>query len=155
VPETGWDLGARISFSLPTGDLNGFLLGAMPVQVDAGRRFGKQLIVGLYGYAAVIFPIIGTAYGLGFGAEGQYFLSRPIFGLNPWLGAQAGYFLGWFSFDGQSSSFSGPEGGVQAGLDYKKGFGPFAAFDIGSYGSNGQSLLGEWVTLGMRGTYDW
>ena len=73
VPETGWELAARISFSLPTGDLSGILLGAMPFQIDAGRRLSKQLIVGVYGYAAVIFPIVGTAYGLGFGAEGQYF----------------------------------------------------------------------------------
>jgi uncharacterized membrane protein YgcG len=184
APETTYELAARISFSLPTGDINGVLLGAMPLQIDAGRRFGRQLLLGVYGYAAVVFPIIGTAYALGFGAEGQYFLSQRIFGLDPWLGAQAGYLLGSISVDGASAGFSGPEGGVQAGLDYKKGFGPFAAFSVGSYsgaggngsssssssgssgggssgggssggGGSGGSLIGEWITIGMRGTYDW
>jgi hypothetical protein len=156
VPETGWELAARISFSLPTGDINGFLLGAMPLQIDAGRRFSKQLIIGVYGYAAVLFPVEGNGYTLGFGAEGQYFL-QPILGLNPWVGAQAGYLLGSFSVEGFSTSFSGPEGGVQAGLDYKKGFGPFAAFTVGSYSgsSGGGSQTGEWITIGLRGTYDW
>lgn len=156
VPETGWELAARISFSLPTGDINGLILGAMPLQIDAGRRFSKQLILGVYGYGAVMFPIVGTGFGFGLGAEGQYFLSQPILGLNPWMGAQAGYLLGSLNLGGSSSSFSGPEGGVQAGLDYKKGFGPFAAFNVGSYsGGSGGSQTGEWITIGMRGTYDW
>jgi len=168
VPETGWELAARVSFSLPTGDLNGELLGALPLQIDAGRRFSRQLILGVYGYAAVVFPVSGAGFAFGFGAEGQYFLSEKILGLIPWFGVQGGYLVGSLSGGGSSTGVSGPEGGVQAGLDYKKGFGPFAAFTVGSYsgaggggggstggGGSGGSQTGEWVTIGMRSTFDW
>jgi hypothetical protein len=153
VPETGYTLGARIGFALPVGDITSALLGAMPLWVDAGRRFSTALVLGVYGYFGVAFPVIGAGYGFGFGAEGQYTLSAPIFGLDPWVGATFGYDIASISALGATNSLSGPVGGVQAGLDYRQGFGPFAAFSIGSY--SGEGGVHEWITIGMRGTYDW
>jgi hypothetical protein len=152
VPETGFELGARIAFSAPFGNLQQQLKGAMPLWIDAGRRFSKQLVLGIYGYAAVAFPVVGAGYGFGIGGEGQYFFSQTLFGLNPWLGAAFGYETAGVSFMGANTTTGGPEGGVQVGLDYKRGFGPFAAFTVGSYSSYG---VDEWITIGMRGTYDW
>jgi hypothetical protein len=124
----------------------------MPLWIDAERRFSRQIVLGVYGGVEVVFPEIGTAYGFIFGGEGQYYLAQPILGFEPWLGAQVGYEVINFNLEGVTVSSSGLRGGVQAGLDYRKGFGPFAAFDLGSFAS-GESH--EWLTIGMRGTYDW
>jgi hypothetical protein len=153
VPETGYALGVRVGFALPLGDITSALLGAMPLWIDAGRRFSKALVLGVYGYVGVAFPIIGAGYGVGAGAEGQYKLSAPIFGLDPWVGANFGYDMASISAMSTNISMSGPSGGLQAGLDYKQGFGPFAAFTVGSY--SGEGGVHEWITVGMRGTYDW
>jgi hypothetical protein len=142
-----------VGFAVPFGDIQSAFLGAMPLWIDAGRRFSKALLLGVYGYFGVDFPIIGSGYGFGFGGEGQYRLSAPIFGLDPWFGATFGYDMVTMSALGTNTSLSGPVGGVQAGLDYKEGFGPFAAFSVGSY--SGEGGVHEWITIGMRGTYDW
>jgi hypothetical protein len=152
LPETGFELGARLGFSVPFGQITQGVEGAMPLWIDAGRRFSKQLVLGVYGYAAVAFPVVGAGYGFGFGGEGQYFLSQPILGLNPWVGAGFGYLVANVSFMGSTTTIGGPEGGVQLGLDYKNGFGPYAGFTVGSYSGQG---VDEWITIGMRGTYDW
>jgi len=148
VPETGWELGVRVGFSQPFGNISQLILGALPLWIDAGRRFSRQLVLGAYGGIAEVFPIIGTAYALFVGGQGQYHLSGPILGLDPWLGAQFGY----ESVNASGTSIGGPEGGVQAGLDYKRGFGPFLSFTVGSFGSGDTH---EIATIGMRGTYDW
>jgi len=155
VPETGWELGARVGFALPLGDINGTLQGALPLWIDFGRRFSRQLTLGVYGRVAVMFPAGASGFILAGGGEGQYHLAQPILGLDPWLGAGIGYENETVSPPGASSQSAGglEYFNVQAGLDYKRGFGPFAAFAMGSY--SGEGSVHEWVTIGMRSTYDW
>ncbi len=152
MPESGYHLDAGVAFSLPTGSLNGEILGAMPLVVNFGRRFSRQLILGVSGSAAVTFPVIGTGYDFIIGAGAEYYLAKQILGLDPWVGVNGGYEIGGVSVLGQNKSGSGPIGTIAAGLDYRKGFAPFAAFSLGSSGSGD---VHEYITVGMRGVYDW
>jgi len=152
MPESGYHVDVGVAFSLPTGSLNGLLLGAMPLVVNVGRRFSRQLILGVSGTAAVTFPIIGAGYGFTIGGGGEYYLGSKLLGLDPWLGANFGFEIGAVTFDGNSTSQSGWLGTVAAGVDYRAGFAPFASFSLGSFGSGD---MHEYITLGMRGVYDW
>jgi hypothetical protein len=158
-PETGIELGARLGFALPFGDLANGLSGALPVWIDAGYRL-HALVLGVYGHIGPAFlggNCLGctSAYALSFGAEAQYRLA-PVLGLVPWAGLGAGFAMASISAMGGASSSSGVEFvNVQLGLDAPQGFGPFAAFSVGSYGADGKSSTNEWLTLGVRGTVDW
>ncbi len=159
VPESGFELGARVGYSFALGDLSNLLQGAMPLWLDAGYRLNRQITLGVYGRFGVGFPagaLTGaTAYLIGFGAEGQYHLA-PLKSLDPWVGLVAGYEIATLSYSGASTSLSGIDfANLQLGVDYKAGFGPFLSFAVGQYSSNGQSSTHEWLTLGVRGTYDW
>jgi len=152
MPESGYHIDVGVAFSLPTGSLNGLLLGAMPLVVNVGKRFSRQLILGVSGTAAVTFPIEGAGYGFTIGGGAEYYLGSKLLGLDPWLGANFGFETGGVSFQGGSLSESGWLGTVAAGLDYRAGFAPFASFSVGSFGSGDTH---EYITLGMRGVYDW
>ena len=153
LPDTGWELGVRIAFSQPFGDkLSQLLVGAMPLWIDAGRRFSRQLVLGAYASIAELFPVVGTGFALLVGGQGQYHFSEPILGLDPWVGATFGLEWADVSVLGHDQTFSGPGGGVQAGLDYAQGFGPYLGFTVGSF-SSGETH--EFLTIGLRGTYDW
>jgi hypothetical protein len=148
---TKYELGVRIGFSFPVGAVSDLVAGAMPIWVDGGYRISPRLLVGGYASFALAFTQPGclascTGYVIDVGAEARYH-TDPFLGLDPWFGAG----LGFTDLSAYGTSFSGPEVNVQGGLDYKPGFGPFVGFAFDDY-SGGS---GEWITLGVRGTYDW
>jgi hypothetical protein len=151
-----YQLGVRIGFSTPFGDLANSVAGAMPLWIDGGYHITPQIVIGVYARIAVGFTTSScmascNGYFLGFGGEAHYHFA-PIKGLDPWVGVGGGYETA--SMDG--GSFSGFEfGNVQAGLDYKPGFGPFLGGSIDQYSVGGSNTTAEWVTFGVRGTYDW
>jgi len=156
-PDTKLQLAARLGFSVPFGDIANAIAGAMPFWIEFGYRLVPQFIVGVYGRGQVGFTTSScvtscSGYFLGGGAEVHYQFG-PLGGFDPWIGAGIGYET--VSFGGQSSTgfelFN-----AQLGFDYRRGFGPFAGFSYDQYSSSGQSnTTAEWVTLGVRGTYDW
>jgi hypothetical protein len=150
--DTKYQLGVRIGFSVPLGGISDALGGTLPIWVDGGYRFSPRLILGGYARFALAFTVPGciascSGYALGLGGEAHYHLD-PFLGLDPWIGAGVGFED--ISFGGESGS--GFEVNAQGGLDYKPGFGPFVGFAYDSYSGG---LSGEWITVGVRGTYDW
>ena len=112
------------------------------------------------------------------GVQAHYHF-RPEHTLDPWLGVGAGY--EWLTLresqDGvdRSATLRGFElVNLQAGLDYRVGhfgIGPFAGFSVGQFDKLDESItargitrdasvdvpntaLHEWVTVGLRGTFD-
>jgi hypothetical protein len=155
-PETKLQLAARLGFAVPFGDIQNGIAGAMPFWIEFGYRLVPQLMVGVYGRGGPGFTTSScvtscSGYFLGGGAEIHYQFG-PVAGFDPWIGVGFGYETA--SFAGQSSS--GFELiNAQLGFDYTRGFGPFAGFSYNQYSASGQTQSAEWVSLGVRGTYDW
>ena len=159
TPPMTYQLALRVGFSDPIGDITNFFAGSVPIWVDLGYRISPKIVIGAFAQYGVLFvkgcpdqPCQG--YDLHFGGEVHYHFA-PYKQLDPWVGAGAGYEL-----TGNLSSGSKSQGAIeffnaQAGLDFKPGFGPFFAFSVDQFSSNGQSSTDQWLTLGVRGVYDW
>lgn len=154
--DTTYQIGARLGFAAPFGDVANLVGGVAALWIEAGYHLSRQIVVGPYARIGPVFTTgscIGSCngYELGVGGEAHYTLS-PILGLDPWVGVGAGFES--MSFEGISVSgfelFS-----AQAGFDYRAGFGPFVGFAVDQYSSNGHSTTAEWLGAGVRGTYEW
>ena len=155
APPKKYQLGLRVGFSDPFGNIASGFNGSLPIWLDFGYRVSPQIVIGVYAQYGVLFVQSGDqGYDLHFGGEVHYHFA-PIKGLDPWVGAGVGYELA-----GDPTAGGGSLGGfeffsAQAGLDYEPGFGPFVAFSLDDLSSSGgQSSMNQWLTLGVRGVYD-
>jgi hypothetical protein len=131
-PTTGYQLAARVGFAFPIGNFGDIASGAMPLWIEGLYRLQPNILVGPYARVGPIFSVAGTGLLVDFGAEGQYRLA-PVLGLDPWVGAGIGYEL-----------LDIP------GFDYRPGLGAFVSFSV----DHVSGISGEWLTFGVRGTYD-
>jgi hypothetical protein len=151
--------------------------GTVPLWLDGGVRLGSRWFLGIY---AIYAPTLeggalhnecGPCGGedLAFGPEVHYHV-LPDGAWDPWVGLGVG--AEWLRFQNGGGSFGlvGYAFNAQVGLDahLPSGFhiGPFFAFTVGqytgwfadnAYGSPGTLSpldLHEWLTLGLKGTFD-
>jgi hypothetical protein len=167
---SGVEIGARLGYAFSAGHLgappNGtdnplgdYVGGQVPIWLDAGYRFNRDLYLGAYfsyGFGVVNDDRQGlcrnanvdcSASDLRLGLMGRVHLP-PVAQLAPWLGLGIGYEWGSFSLQqsaiGSTTTDSGWSGfefaNLQAGADYKianvgKGvvIGPFVSVSIGQF----------------------
>jgi len=156
----------------------------VPLIVDVGYRITPNLYVGAYGqYGFGIVTsdkckgdISCSAQSYRLGANVHYHF-MPEGSFDPWIGAGTGFeWLHLSQSQGPASSSATLTGfeivNFQVGGDYhlspNASIGPFASFSLGQYGNlsadNGAGLTGseeikntalhEWLTLGVKGTFD-
>jgi hypothetical protein len=176
-------LNARAGVAKPFGDASkGDALGdavewAFPLQADLQFRFLKQLSVGAYARYAPISLASDLSSGcdalnvscsladVGLGAIAEYRFSDRLEG-GPWVGA----LVGWEMLKGDtvlsgargSSTTSGLEAGVQAGMDFELGgltLGPWASLMAGQFSkvkfestsaSISDKAVHGWFQVGLR-----
>lgn len=182
------ELGWRVGIATPAGDavgapplwrsvpMDSVVHIALPLWLDAGIRFGRQVLLGAaFEYAhAVPSPRLGcppplpscSAEDVFAGAQLQYrIVTRP--GLDPWAGLAIGY-EGLGVRDAlQGGRFDGLAVPLQIGADYRPApgmaIGAFGALTLGSFlgcasTSGGtctvpQVGMHEWVTFGVKATF--
>jgi hypothetical protein len=172
-------LGARIGFGLPFGDIvsgddvREVISSVVPLQVDAGLRFGRPLSLAAY-----------VSYGFGQLADetdracGAADCSARILriglqaaihsGVASGRDVWGGVLIGWerLGLDApRDLAASGPELGIQGGLDFTgtgTGFGPFVSLTFGEFSSlevgGGDVPIGDetvhgTLLLGVRGYF--
>jgi hypothetical protein len=173
----GFDLGVRIGFATPMGDLaqstplGDFTSSNIPLGLDIAIRGNKnvalgagfELAPGLTKTCASGYSCSGTDYRLRLEV---ILTSRAGFSLDPWLGLGVGYEWLALSVSGSSAiTLAGLDGIIEAGGEIRLGsgfaIGPFVGFSLGEYssgsangysGSIGNPSLHEWLQLGLRGT---
>jgi len=173
----GFAVGVRAAWTLPFGDLNSTdtvgsqIAAQVPIWLELGWRFNKNIFAGVYGQYAFGFsnncPIGNTCSTNGFrlGVEGIYNFA-PDAGLQPWAGLGIGY--EWLNTNraGQDYGYKGWElAHLELGIDYagSKQFsiGPFASITVlGKYTSqsssgfsNDISASHNWLQLGLKATF--
>jgi hypothetical protein len=174
---SGFAFAVRGAWAFPFGDVNWTtglrdqVLGQIPVWLEAGWRFNKNLYVGLYGQRGFGFSNncqIGTDCSTGgwrFGVEGIYTL-LPDGAFQPWGGLGVGYELLGTTRAGEDLSYRGFELlNLQIGLDWalNKQFsiGPFVSMSLfGKYTSqsangvsNDLSASHNWLQTGLKATF--
>lgn len=201
--DTGFTLGARLGYALPMGDaakpggqsfaLKDYVSGQVPIEVEAGYRFTREISAGLYfgyGFAFASSKVCDqfgplptgvscSASGasvMRYGIQGAYRFIMP--GMTPWLGLGIG--MEQAKLDVKASGFGASQTSkfevsgweylnLQGGVDWdlSPGFkvGPFARVSIAKYDtakldgtkqdlpSSDQSIH-EWLTIGVKGTFD-
>jgi hypothetical protein len=160
--------------------LSDFVSTRVPLWFDLGYRVSPHWYLGAflqYGFLAVPSGYCATcsAHDITAGV-GAAFHAAPYAVLDPWIGLGTGYesVSGSEDVSGASMSFAGFQlCNLQAGADYYMralALGPFASLSIAEYSttsfsspsdSGGPSsaaikghALHEWLTIGIRGTFD-
>jgi hypothetical protein len=159
VDHPGFDLGLRLGYAVPFGDIDGTaslasqFSGGIPFVLEGGYRINRAFTVGaLFQYAVLSVKDNGLGCGNGiscsgsvvrFGIEGIYHI--PVTGqAAPWVGAATGY--EWMNIDGTigDTTMSIGENGfefltLQGGADFRLApqfsLGPFASFSFARYSS--------------------
>jgi hypothetical protein len=174
---SGFAFGVRGAWAFPFGDVSSTarlqdqVFGQIPVWLEAGWRFNKNLYAGLYGQRGFGFSNncpIGNDCSTGgwrFGVEGIYTL-LPDGTLQPWFGLGVGYELLGTTRGGEDLSYRGFELLIlQAGLDWalsrQFSIGPFASVSLfGKYTtqsangvSNDVSASHNWLQTGVKATF--
>ena len=173
---TGFAFGFRGAWAFPHGDLNATsglgdqIAGQIPVWVEAGWRFTKNIYAGLYyqyGFGFNNNCNVGadcSNHGMKFGVEGIYNVA-PDAGLQPWVGLGVGYETLTVTQNGADASYKGLElVNIQLGLDWaaSKQFsiGPYVSYSLfGKYTSQDASGISNdisaghnWWQLGLKAT---
>ena len=171
-------VGARLGAGFALGDVGGTLpmsdwtQGQIPLQLDVLYRVTPRVRVG--GYFSWGFGLPGdacdgldcTAAVTRLGVEGTFAFTGGSF--VPWVGAGIGYEWNTVDAGAEKGSFTGFELlGLQAGGDFvvspRLSVGPYAMFSLGQYdegaidGSKGpirDRRMHQWLSLGVRGTFD-
>lgn len=156
--------------------------GQLPVQIDVGYRINPHFYVGAYGQLGYAFPKSDCASGAScsgldtrVGISAQYHI-LPEAKFDPWVGVGTGY--EWLTAkvsQGDASASETAHGfefvNLQLGGDYRVSnqfaIGPFASLSLGQFSKQSLSLNGrdtsgdidktalhEWITLGVKGTFD-
>jgi outer membrane protein W len=169
VDRPGFDLGLRLGYAVPFGDIdatpgNGLangVSGGVPFILEAGYRFNSAVTVGLLFQYAFVGINNNATTGcvpanncsgsvIRLGPEVMYHFVMPTMFV-PWVGAGFGY--EWFSLDStdnngpRTDGFSGFEFlNLQVGADYRAAprfvIGPFASFSIARYSTNTADVPG-------------
>lgn len=180
----GLRVGLRTGYAVPLGYLGeatylfDVVRGHIPFWFDIGARVMPWLYVGAFGSAGVGFlgdscsgnlSCNATVLRIGLNAHVHF---RPRSSFDPWLGVGFGYESIAISISGGGAEQTAKARGlepfaVQLGGDFfvsrRARLGPFLAFTIAQYtfaSSNGIEdtdfvrRLHHWVTLGLRGAYD-
>lgn len=173
---TGFAFGVRGAWAFPGGDLNATdtlgneVAGQLPIWLEAGWRFTKNIYAGAYFQWGIGFNSncntgadCGT-HGFRYGIEGIYNVA-PDSAIQPWVGLGVGYETMNVTFNGADSSYKGWElVNIQLGADLaaSKQFsiGPFASYSLfGKYSSqtssgysNDISAGHNWLQLGVKAT---
>lgn len=185
--DSGLSVGARVSVGFPVGDVaksvpvSNLFSADLPLQVDAGYRFGRNHFVGAYFTYAIGFvkncPSAVSCSGSDVRVGLQYTYTFNPDASTFWLGAATGW--EWLNLKLSDSTgwaktgFSGWEWlQVQLGYDFRVAkvwrVGPWAGFSMGMYGSasasasDGSSASGSindtavhfWPVVGVRGVFE-
>jgi outer membrane protein W len=157
--------------------------GQLPLVLDAGYRITPNIYVGAYGQIGYVMQsdkacpdgVSCSATDIKLGANVHYhFLPAATF--DPWVGVGAGYeWLHSSASKGEMDVSSTGHGfellNLQVGGDYRLAkqvaIGPFVGFSLGQYSkasitTNGKEASGdiektamhEWLTLGVKGTFN-
>ncbi len=182
-PRAVWVIGARAAYAMPFGawDANAAMRDKVSAQaypeLDLGYRFKRLTLAGYVSYG------FGTASGataascdaagqtctsrsLRIGGLLAWAFPRPTAALEPWIAGGLGYED--MTVKRYTSTWvRGSELILQGGIDWLAGeafrVGPYASFSFGAYteavggGSTGtiqDQRFHEWVTLGVRGTFE-
>jgi outer membrane protein W len=190
--DTGVSLALRAGVGLPMGNAEGgtpstsladIISTGIPVQVDAGYRFTRNIFAGAYfqyGFASINNDkafgggvcntpgVSCSARNLRFGIEGIYsFMPDSVFA--PWAGVGFGYEIAKFSASYSGFNLDGTTKGLeflnlQIGGDYKVSpmfsVGPYASFSLASYSSASQDTNIPGAVNGdipgfQSGTHEW
>lgn len=176
--DSGFTLGLRGAWGVPLGTLGAsanladVTSGNIPVWVEAGYRFNRNVSAGLFaqfsrGFSANCPNQADCSTGdMRFGAQAAYSF-MPSSTISPWAGLGVGYeFLSW-SRAGADSSAKGIEyGNLQLGADWNvnphSSFGPFAAMTFGKFSSQSSGGVSSsytdtgmhsWMQFGLRFLY--
>jgi hypothetical protein len=175
-PAQGLDLGARVAWAFPAGNLaeglslSGAFTGALPLQLDVGYRFDRHFSAGLFFSWAPGFPndcpagstCSGSSTRLGL--EVFYTLDRQG-SLRPWFGAGAGY--EWLRTEEKAgagtarATLSGFEWiDLQVGGDFaatpSAWFGPYFMFTAGKFADIDLASVGtQSVASGQQRMHYW
>lgn len=180
----GLRVGLRTGYALPLGRLGeetnlfDVIHGHLPFWLDAGLRATPWLYVGAFGSLGIGFlgdnctsSLSCSATVLRFGVNAHVHL-RPRSSFDPWVGVGFGYESLAISLSGNGAEQTAKARGLepfdlQVGGDFlvspRARLGPFASFTIAQYtfaSTNGIEdtdfvrRLHHWVTLGVRGAYD-
>ncbi|HUJ27500.1 MAG TPA: hypothetical protein VLW85_15855 [Myxococcales bacterium] len=152
------------------GGLGDQVAGQLPIWLEAGWRFSKNVYAGLYYQYAFGFSnncIAGGdcgSHGMRFGIEGIYNVA-PDSMIQPWVGLGVGYETMSVTFNGADSSYKGLElVNIQLGADFaaSKQFsiGPFVSYSLfGKFTSQDQNGVSNdisaghnWLQLGLKAT---
>src|SRR5271166_5574610 len=163
--------------------LGNIVTGMIPIWLDAGYRLNPNIYIGAdFAYGITFINNDKTGCGmpgascssndLMFGIDAHYHF-MPDAQFDPWAGVGVGYEILSLSEGPASANFNGFQFlNLQGGADYKVtpqlGVGPFLMFSLGQYSSCSESSGGmsagsctipqqamhEWLTIGVRGTYD-
>jgi hypothetical protein len=183
-PRAEWVVGARGAYAMPFGSKDGTATMRDTVspqvfpEVDAGYRF-KRLTLSAYvsyGFGSVSGALKDNCAAAGqscsstslrIGGLLSYAFVRPGDRVEPWLAAGLGYED--MTVKRLSSAWvRGSEVFVQGGADWRAGeaftVGPYASLSVGAYtdavgggvqsGTIQDQRFHEWVTLGIRGTFE-
>jgi hypothetical protein len=172
-------LGARIGFGLPFGDITAgndvrdVVSSVVPLQVDAGFRLGRPFA--LAGYVSYGFGLLADEADRACGAtdcSARLFRLGVQAAIHSGIGSGrdvwGGVLFGWerLGLDGpQDLTASGPELGIQGGLDFTgtgTGFGPFVSLTFGEFSTLevggrdapvGDEKVHGTLQLGVRGYF--
>jgi hypothetical protein len=160
VDHPGFDLGLRLGYAIPFGDIDGTsglaaqFSGGIPFVLEGGYRFNRAFTLGaLFQYAVLSVKDNGTGCGNGvscsgsvvrFGIEGIYHIPIASPQTTPWIGAATGY--EWMNVDASAGGVTASQGAngfefltLQGGADFRIapqfGLGPFASLSFARYSS--------------------
>jgi outer membrane protein W len=161
--------------------LNDGVSGMIPLQLDLGYRVTPNIVVGgyfQYGFVMVKDCPDGadcSGNDLRFGVQGQYHLS-PGESINPWFGVGLGYEILKNKAEAAGVEVTASSKGMeflnlQGGADFAVadgiGVGPFVSLSLGQFskakiegggmemdGDIEDKAMHQWLTIGVRGTFD-
>lgn len=182
APPQGISVGARVAWAFPAGtlladsSLGSSFSGVLPLQLDLLYRFDRHFSAGFYLAYAPGFtkncPLGDSCSGAGTSFGLQVFYTLDAQGaLRPWFGFGMGY--EWLKLEQtsaavtSSTTLSGFQwANLQVGGDFsltaRLFLGPYAALSFATFSeaSPGGSIassarhLHEWITVGLRATYE-
>jgi hypothetical protein len=187
----GFEFGLRLGYAIPVGDANGpdaaamtpadhlsdLVSGAVPVVLEAGYRFNKNLSAGVlfqYGFA-MIKDGMTTGCGVNgvscsgsvtqLGIQGIYRLDVEG-AFVPWLGAAVGY--EWLGIDLSAGGMSGSvsakglefltlQGGGEYRIAPQMTIGPFLSLSLGQYDTAETNLGGMSMSMSIanKALHEW
>ena len=172
---SAFGLGIRGAWAVPVGgltadqNLGDSISGQLPIWVEAGYWFNRNLYIGAYyqyafGFNNCLAGSSCTSHGMRFGLEAIYNLA-PTATLQPWAGVGFGYELLSQTRSGDDTTARGFElANLQLGLDFAASkslsigpfasyqlFGKYTSFTAGGLANNPSNTTGHsWLQVGLK-----